>query len=305
MLIRIVVITVASLLTGLSAVLMPAASANAKLASGRIPASLEILTRRMDSLSVNSEHVLIRRAIQSPRAPGSSSGSSRDRKKAGSGEHGLKTHWFKPDVYEVSLSPIRAVDRSGAPGHGRIEAIQVGDREYIHTSALGLPHVGRPWVWVKVTTLFGGLVDMAGKGPLSLIGKLRAEITRARSAVEVGPAMVHGHPTTEFAIETWQWIRLVMVGSSSGKHAKSKAIVRRQQRIDLDVFFEPNGLPVRIEEQEAFGGPLKIETLTEVLGTGMPVRVHAPPASETIGLAELEKRRKEEAARVQAGKSKQ
>lgn len=240
------------------------------------------LEHEMATLAINSERIVVRLAIQSPRMGEGSH-------KPGVRRPKLVIQRLRSRLYEVSQAPQRGIVRNGEPGHRRIGAIQVGDREYIPASFYPQAQDKRPWVCVAVGKRLGGLTNIVGVGPGSMIGRLRSEIARAKSGVELGEATVKGSLTSVFAIETSGTEIVHESEGSSGKTAIHRTVVEHP-KISLHVYIEPDGLPVRIEAQESLIGRFEFDTTTEVLATGIRVQVHAPPKSETITLSELEQR---------------
>ncbi len=279
---------VAALLVLGGAISLRGEAAAAVTLSAKIPTRLRVLERRMLSLSVNSERVVRRMALRGAHLGSSNSGSSRGRNDAKRGKPRITTHWLPTSVYEVSRSPRLAVLRNGAPGHRHVEGMQVGDQQFMRSATIGLKDGGRPWIRIPLRSGQEGFAGLLGDGRDSLDGKVANAIRHAESAKDLGPATVLGHRTTEFAIRSSVKDAVhVMIVSSRG-HSHAKTIVRRRQVV-LHVFFEHDGLPVLIRETTSFGPGITVEVRTEIVATEIPVAASAPPAAETISLAELEK----------------
>jgi hypothetical protein len=282
-------------------------AAAAATSPAKIPARLRVLERRMLSLPVNSERVARRMALRGAHLGSSGSGSSRGRHEAKRSKPRVTTHWLPASVYEVSRSPRLGLLRTGAPGHRHVEAVQVGDQQFMRSAAIGLKDSGRPWISLPLHKGVGGLASLLGDGPASLAGKIANAIKHAESVKDLGAATVLGHRTTGFAIRySMRDVERVLIISSGGRsHAKTthaKTIVKRRQVV-LNVFFEHDGLPVLIRETSTFGAGITFKVRTETVATEIPVAASAPPASQTISLAELEKQAGHGAKEGSAGAS--
>lgn len=286
-------LAVAALLALSAATGLRGEAAAAVASRARIPAGLRVLERRMLSLSVNSERVVRRIAMRGAQLGSSNHGSSRGRHDAKRSKPRGTTHWLPSSVYEVSRSPRLGLLRASAHGHRRVEGIQVGDQQYMRSAAIGLKDGGRPWIRIPLRKGVSGLAGLLGHGPASLDGKVANAIEHAESVKDLGAATVVGHRTIGFAIRySMRDVERVLIVSSGGRsHAKTthaKTVVRRRQ-IALDVFFERDGLPVLMRETTSFGPGMTVEARTEILATEVPVLASAPPATQTVSLAELEK----------------
>ena len=144
----------------------------------------------------------------------------------------------------------------------------------------------------KLSAVFDSLSPtFAGRvgSPAGLFSKLIEELGEAQSIQEVGPATVDAQQVTEFTAS----ISLAKLLSP-----KQLASVKLSETtVELELFIAPSGLPVRTIS--VLGGRSEgIGFEEDILALEIPVVVHAPPARETIGEAQLSRLEKKHAKRV-------
>lgn len=273
---RLIVAVAASLVVGTLVATVPAAVGKA-MPQVKLPAKLRLLERRMRSLSIKSERYEVRTLVRGPGVTSKHpfrhllSRLRRGRRSAGPRLR-TRTVLVLSAVVEVSRSPFIAIARGHEVDSGQTETIQTGQELFRRRPEAARIDGGRPWVLANLSKPenegIQGLTGYAGNdGRRSLIGRLVEDFAEATSAVEVGPAVVLGRQTAEFLL-----VR-------SNGHRRLTRSVR--------VFFESNGLPVRIEWLFSLGGRKVLIDKIDVLATEIPVSVQPPPPSETISEAEL------------------
>lgn len=195
--------------------------------------------------------------------------------------------------FEVSDSPRLLLMRAEVLGALSLQVRVIGEQEYERSSLLDLLFgSSKPWIYIspaersKEQREHGGEAESPATEAHSGFSKLIARIARARSVVEVGPAAVDGQQTTEFraSFEIKRHASASILGSS--KASRRKRLVRARETLDL--FLAPDGLPVRTRERVQVG-EARLDVTEDVLATEIPVTVTAPPGSETISQAELQK----------------
>lgn len=172
----------------------------------------------------------------------------------------------------------------------------VGGDGYVHEPGVARIDGGRPWLIMslaEVSEQEGSFAAPTGPGNGAtggLSGRLTKDLETAEEVTEVGTATVDGKQTTEFAAKLN--LRKVFEGLVVHKpKAVRKAFAKGHGSID--VFFGPEGMPLRTRFVASFHGFSETVEVT-ILAVNVPVEVSAPPASETISEAQLkalEKRR--------------
>jgi hypothetical protein len=188
-------------------------------------------------------------------------------------------------------------DALGQSGEQRI----IGNSSYVHEPAASSPPGKRADPWVRSTIapaapttepilLFGGLLGGSGSGSGAqspgeeVFGSLPLMLEDASSVTDVGPEYVNGQQAIEFEIA-------LAPSAISGKLAKAVEQLRAKPPADeaalarIGLFFAPDGLPVRTNWTVGIG-TLSISSSAEILATEVPVKVEAPPRSNTISAAE-------------------
>ncbi len=123
--------------------------------------------------------------------------------------------------------------------------------------------------------------------------KLIEDLNGAVSIQEVGPVTVDGQQATEFTASLS--LAKLLAGKLSPKQLAS--MKPSEATMELEAFLAPNGLPVRTTS--IVGNRIEgIGIEDDILALEIPVVVHAPPASKTIGEARLRKLEKKRAKRA-------
>jgi hypothetical protein len=213
----------------------------------------------------------------------------------------------------------------------------IGKTIYTYKPSVASYDGGRPWVRskakpapepgsdsAKLSAVFGSLSPtFAGSAgsPAGLFSKLIEELGEAQSIQEVGPATVDAQQVTEFTasislaklLSPKQLEGITKSNSSLGEllspigspkqreeakqHNEEAAKKLSETTVELELFIAPSGLPVRTIS--VLGGRSEgIGVEEDILALEIPVVVHAPPARETIGEAQLDKLEKKHARRV-------
>lgn len=132
----------------------------------------------------------------------------------------------------------------------------------------------------------GGETAASGEAPAaSSFAGLSKALATATSITDVGPELVDGAQATEFAA-TLEPATLLAKLSAQQEAELRKLGGKGRVTAVLDVFFAPNGLPVRTSWSVAFGVE-RIAASVDVLATEVPVEVQAPPADKTIAASRL------------------
>jgi hypothetical protein len=216
-------------------------------------------------------------------------------------------------------------------GAGGSQERTIGSTVYTYTPSVASFDGGRPWVRSSKPVSkpggesagFAGVSDSlsatasgsgAGNAPVAPFAKLIEDVNGALSVQEVGPTTVDGQQTTEFIVSsslervlspkqlaaltkaTHTLGTLLSPVESPKQHAETKQHSEEAAKklgltpVTLELFIAPNGLPVRtisVTGNRSAG----IGAEEDILALEIPVVVHAPPARETIGEAQLHKLR--------------
>lgn len=199
----------------------------------------------------------------------------------------LPKHETKTSVGEASLAPLLGkLHVEGDPGE--FSQIGIGSTIYTFAPKFAGKATGRPWMRsddASAASLFpyhgqdnpAIEVNAGGTGPYAELINLLA--SAGGSVSVVGPATVNGQATTELTASIHPFALIQGVGASSSPP---------EPPVKLEVFLTDAGLPVRVIRSQQFGGISTTET-TDVLATGVPVAVKAPPAGKTLSPAGVEK----------------
>jgi len=213
----------------------------------------------------------------------------------------------------------------------------IGKTVYTYKPSVASYDGGRPWVRskakpapksgsdsAKLSAVFGSLSPTfaaSAGSPAGLFSKLIEELGEAQSIQEVGPATVDAQQVTEFTasislaklLSPKQLEGITKSNGSLGellspigsakqrdeakKHNEEAATKLSETTVELELFIAPSGLPVRTSS--VLGGRSEgIGVEEDILALEIPVVVHAPPARETIGEAQLAKLEKKHDRRV-------
>ncbi|MFZ2051202.1 MAG: hypothetical protein WAU69_09780 [Solirubrobacteraceae bacterium] len=290
------------------------ADASALTPRARLPSALLALEQKMKALRVNTERGTIVESLG-----GVGFGSAGGLLEAAEGKQaqseGKVATAIDPTVrlplappmsiplltidFEASVSPRLAIIRGEFLGGISLQLRLIGEQEYERSPFLGLLVSGKPWVYVSPaerakerasnTTEGASPVSVTGE-PEAGFAKLIAWLAKARSVVDMGPAVVDRQPTTEFRATLDLEKTLSAANGGSSKAGRRKRLVHEHETLYL--FLASDGLPVRTHEQVRIGTG-RLDLTTDILATEVPVSVTPPPASETISQAELEKQEKE------------
>jgi hypothetical protein len=218
-------------------------------------------------------------------------------------------------------SPEAAVFRVDTLGQ-KTEVRAIGGATYVKRAAgPGSPEVAPKRTWKRESgvegagtdplTLGTGITgevsseDGGGAGPPTASGNpvsgIASALASASSITQVGPEIVNGAQATEFAATLEPSALLgadfpklqAAVEKMEGKNGGNVQITAQ-----LDVFFAPDGLPVRTNWM-VDAGVASITVSVDILATAVPVHVEAPPAAKTISATQLKKL--EEAHRNRSG----
>jgi hypothetical protein len=278
-----------------------------------VPAALQALEQKTAALQLSSERFSATLAVTAkPVVKGSASfgplfgRSSRVRAAAtratsrstGSGE---RTETLITATGEAAQSPPQASIQISFLGL-QSEARLLGTTLYTKAPFLTQQDGGRAWVeesnktLQSTTGLLGAATSGAANGSVgsSGFGSLIAALNGARSIVATGPASVDGQATTGFEATT-ELSRLAMLP------AKQQRLLRKllAPRVSYEVQFAEDGLPVRTHVVLALRHDQgQLIEQSDVLAVNIPVSVQAPPASETITRAQLERIEKRKLRRL-------
>lgn len=206
---------------------------------------------------------------------------------------------------EVSLEPREATFDFAGPHGERVEERQIGEDLYVRVPGLAKLSGGRRWELQSTAGLkqaglgFGTVGESAQKG---MFGELIEVLEGASSVSEVGPATVDGQETTEFVARLSVSTLLKRLPRTGGIQHKAERRARKALErlgLELKVFVEPDGLPVRTKL--VLGVKRRVETVAaNILAVGVPVEVAVPPSAEVITEAELKARLEAAAKRREA-----
>lgn len=200
----------------------------------------------------------------------------------------------------------------GATGQART----IGKVTYSYSATAARIDGGRPWVRSvrkpppkpdSKLAAFAAAIDLlapttAGseQNPSAPFATLLECLGEATGIQEGGVVTVDGQQTTEFTVSL-PIIKLLVNKVAPKELAKLERQIDKkpaEANVQLEVFFAANGLPVRtigITGSRLEG--LGIET--DLLALEVPVVVHSPPASQTIGEARLAKIEQRQAKRAE------
>lgn len=214
-------------------------------------------------------------------------------------------------------------------GSASTEERTIGDTTYTYEPFVAHEDGGRPWVRGtrpspkpedESTGLAGISYSLAAMAPLEGPGsaaiapfaKLIEDVNGALNVQEVGPVTVDGQQTTEFTVSSSlqrvlspkQLATLTkgvsvlgaLLSPTESPKQRAKTKQHRQEAakklgltpVTLELFIEPSGLPVRtISVLGSRSAGIGAEE--DILALEVPVDVHSPPQSLTIGQAQLRK----------------
>lgn len=200
------------------------------------------------------------------------------------------------------LSPPEATAISEIGGVTVTKQISIGRTLYTYTPSAEPYDGGRPWV----SSVKALVLKSSTSSPLSVIStlsedqpttstgffqRLIEEINGASKIQEVGPAVVDGQPVSEYTA-TVSIAKLIAARLSqkqidvAKKNKLFKSIAKAT--LSLELFITSSGLPIRMID---IIGPRNegIGVEQDILATDIPLTIHAPPPSKTIGQTRLRK----------------
>lgn len=258
------------------------------VARAPLPPDLVRLEHSMLALQLNDESFSASVSVSAPGAPGGPFGSF-SRMLA----HAASTFALLTASGEESYTPQLArfdVSFLGLKIEGRLIGTTLYEYEPFLTEGDG----GRPWVeepnkrldqavGVEVQSLGGS----AGSNATRAFGPMIETLNGARRLREIGPYTVDGQATTGFR---------ATVDLATGRHlsATDRRLLRKlgAGHTHLEMFLAEDGLPVRtllrfgVRLQNG-AGQAELSLQSDLAAQTTPVVVEAPPAAQTITLAQL------------------
>lgn len=254
--------------------LIAALAAPGAQASVAVPASLQALEQKMQTLPVTSERFSTKYEIATPSL------------KEGGFSFGLAYGISG----EATLSPLKAnlvLDVAGKRTKERL----VGETLYVDEPRLSRLDKGRPWVRLEHETLQKVIEfnpsgsPMTNGGPASeaqgAFANLLSIINGALSIKEVGPKTVDGQQVTEF---TAALSPQVLLGVFTQQEINELKLLGRPS-VELLVYLSPTGLPVRTTLELRING-IGVSASVDITAINQPLTVIAPPLDKTVTQAE-------------------
>lgn len=276
--------------------------------SAKLPSELVALDRKMAALRLNTARIATETITKEPR--GEASGGD------GIFEKLPHRHLSKRQAQQI----IKRVEDEGveegseAPALGqtvgtygsvKFESRRIGDD--IYTSGILDPDQTRPWLehtreedeqagWTRCR------IEADFRSPQGDdLTRLRRLIAGAKTARSIGKRELAGAKAIGFEVKlTPEWAFSSVFETKATK--QDRELLRSLRRklasvnVRLRVWFDPDGLPVASTFIAGRGRAWTTET-TRFLETEEPVSVLAPPASETVTLAELRREQQAELKR--------
>lgn len=256
-----------------------------------LPPALVTLEQKMGELQVSSERFSLKTAITGVKLP-----------------RGLTKllSLDSTDSGEITTSPPAGnlnLSLFGQPLTFRV----VNETTYLYEPALSRYDGGRPWIKFGRHG-FGELISPpAAVTPEPMHTKaseppFAGEIKLINSATDVregGASTVDGQAVTQFTggldlSKIEKPLRSITIKTAHGRRVIHPRRIKRTARLEL--FIAPTGLPVRTVVATTTGKATATVTL-DIPAINFPLVIEAPPASQTIGLAELRKLEKKLAKR--------
>lgn len=208
--------------------------------------------------------------------------------------------------FESSVSPRLAIVRAELLGVISLQLRVIGEQTYTRSSLFDLLDLSgnplKPWISESEAERAKERKGKKAEGESPLpsfgggeggFGKLLASLAKARSIVEVGPAVIDGQQTTEFRAKLELTVKRPAGSALLGSTSSSKNAPKRL-RETLHLYIASDGLPVRVADETRIG-KARLDATVDTLATEIPVSVQPPPASETITKVEQEKQQESEA----------
>jgi hypothetical protein len=269
-----------------------ATRSTAKAAGATLPPRLVALERKMAELQINTARLAVDEVWQGPRGKHEGVFERLGRPRVTHPSRTMKSTLLSA-IEEVSQSPAEETVRGRSFG-AIVEERRIGGEIYLHEPFLAKLDGGPRWLEESRRGLEEEGIKEAlpvEEGQSVLLAWIARMFGGAKSVAAVGAAHVGGADTFEFsaAIAPADMYRYLL-----HEHAKGggRKLFRRIQRafarakVTLSVWFEADGLPVKIEVRTVVG-EVTLDATVRYLAIEIPVSVEAPPARETITEAEL------------------
>ncbi|MGH2903277.1 MAG: hypothetical protein ACRDK7_06805 [Solirubrobacteraceae bacterium] len=291
----------------------------ASAAPTALPPALRVLEQKMSELRLSSERFTIEMSISGLKL---SHGETKLFKLLGAGGQSISG--------EVTASPFAGNVQFELFGQQFNERV-VDKTDYLYFAKLAAHDGGRPWIKLGAGGL-GELFRVNGKpvkggqaepspipsvdptpNPGSNLGTdpfaaLIARINGASSVRELGPATVDGQAVTRFigVLDPSTLEKPTKIGlkvrrklEKLRRRLRLRALATPKRSATLEVSIAANGLPVQMALSETTG---KVTTTAtgDVLAINFPLVIEAPPANQTIDLAQLRKLEKQSKKRHHA-----
>jgi hypothetical protein len=249
-----------------------------------LPPALVALEQKMDELKITTMRFSVQSKVSSPKAPHNTLGF-------------LKLLFGDTRISgELTVSPPAANVTTDLFGHA-FTIRQVGSASYFYLPQLARLDHGRPWVALgpgglsELVTVNGHplkptaqapapeapSVPALAQPPFTGVQKL---IAKAREVRELGPGIVDGQPVTRF---------LAVLEPVHSIALRKRALIRaprpRPATITVELSLAADGVPVLVIARTQAAAIDSVTTL-EVSAVNVALVIEAPPASQTISLAE-------------------
>lgn len=181
------------------------------------------------------------------------------------------------------LSDITARSAAGsfnAPGLGRMDVVQIGDRGYFRLPSRGVDAAGHHWLAVTVP---GGSAQSAvgGQDPMAMF-KLLA---KPQGVTKVGKDKIHGTATTHYRVQL-DPERMAALGSRFSGIAVPPGATDALKNLTMDVWIDRANRPRRMTMRLSVQG-VSMNMRVDVRDYGAPVTVTAPAASDVTELPSI------------------
>jgi hypothetical protein len=215
----------------------------------------------------------------------------------------------------TQLSPPESLGIDKTNGKTFSKQILIGKTLYSYLPAVKRLDGGRPWVrsvrpppTSSSPGLAGLTASLSGEEPTTstaFFKRLIEDVNGAQSIQELGPTTVDGQQVSEYSATTSMTkllaIRLSQKRIETAEQDKAFKTLAAQS-VTIELFVTTSGLPLRtIDVIGPRNEGIGIEQ--DILATGIPVVVHAPPARLTITQARLIELEKHHAKKSHSGKA--
>ncbi len=196
----------------------------------------------------------------------------------------------------VGVVTMRAGGSPGLRGtHGAVEMRILPAAVYLDLGgpAASAPPDGKRWIAVDTTARAAGqdpLPEITRRGPGDVLDVLRGV---SDDLERVGREQVHGAATTRYRATLDPFLALDRLPAGANRERRDRVRAFGAVRIPAEVWIDDDGLVRRLVvtvRAEALGLPAagtgELRLRYEILETGVPVEVQAPPPEETVDLFE-------------------